>query len=64
MGELFIVGVGAGKEKYLTSEARYALTSSDLICGYTAYVDLIAPLFPGKETYTTPMKREIVATWP
>jgi precorrin-3B C17-methyltransferase len=30
-----------------------------VLCGYTVYVDLVAPLYPGKDTYTTPMTREL-----
>ena len=59
MGRLFIVGIGSGKENSLTEEARAAITASDLLCGYTAYVGLLAPLYPEKETYATPMKQEI-----
>ena len=59
MGEIFVVGIGSGKENCLTGEARAALEAADLICGYTTYVELVAPLFPGKETYATPMKREL-----
>lgn len=58
MGKVFAVGIGSGKENCLTEEARAAIDASDLICGYTVYVDLIAPLFPGKAVYTTPMTRE------
>lgn len=43
----------------MTEEARAALAAADVLCGYTVYVDLVAPLYPEKETYTTPMTREI-----
>ena len=59
MGRLFVVGIGSGKENNLTEEVRTALAASDLICGYTAYVELVAPLFPGKATFTTGMRQEI-----
>lgn len=59
MGKLYVVGIGPGKEIHLTGEARAALDAADLICGYTVYVNLIAPMHPGKETYATPMKREL-----
>ena len=59
MGELFVVGIGSGKENHLTAEAHAALSAADLICGYTAYIALVAPLFPNAETYATPMMREI-----
>ena len=43
----------------MTEQARSAMEKADVLCGYTVYIDLVAPLFPGKETYTSPMKQEI-----
>lgn len=59
MRKVFVVGLGPGKEQYLTGEARAALDAAEVLCGYTVYVDLIAPLYPDKEVYTTPMTREL-----
>lgn len=59
MRKVFVVGLGPGKEQYLTGEARAALDAAEVLCGYTVYVDLIAPLYPDKEIYTTPMTREL-----
>ena len=59
MGKVYVVGLGPGGEQYLTAEARAALDAAEVLCGYTVYVDLVAPLYPGKEVYTTPMKKEI-----
>ncbi len=59
MGKVYAVGIGSGKESQLTAEALSALAASDVLCGYTTYVDLVSPLFPDKETYTTPMTREL-----
>ncbi len=59
MGKLFVVGLGPGHPAQLTEEARAALSAAGLICGYTAYVEQIAPLYPEKETYTSGMLREI-----
>ena len=58
-GTLFVVGLGPGREDLLTGEARSALLTSDLICGYTTYLRLIPELISGKETYTTPMRGEM-----
>ena len=58
MGTLYVVGIGPGGEAYMTGEARAALDAAEVLCGYGPYVDLAAPLYPGKETYTTPMRRE------
>ena len=35
-----------------------AVKRADVLCGYTAYLDLVRPLFPDKETYATPMMQE------
>ena len=59
MNKVFVVGLGPGNSQFLTGEAMAALEAAEVLCGYTVYVDLVAPLFPGKETYTTPMKKEI-----
>ena len=59
MNTLFVVGIGPGGPEFLTGEAREALSRAQVLCGYTVYVDLIAPLFPGKETYTSPMTKEL-----
>ena len=39
--------------------ARGAWNSADVLCGYTVYVDLVKHLYPDKETYATPMTREL-----
>ena len=59
MAKLFVVGIGPGDPRFLTSEARAAMEAAEVICGYTVYVDLMAPLFPGKEFFSTPMRREL-----
>lgn len=55
---LYIVGFGPGSYEQMTVEADRALQESDLIIGYTTYVDIIRPWFPGKEFLVTPMKQE------
>lgn len=59
MRNVYVVGLGPGDSRHLTAEARQALEAAEVLCGYGVYVDLVAPLFPGKEVYTTPMKREL-----
>ena len=59
MNTLYVVGLGPGGEQFLTGQAREALEKAQVLCGYTVYVDLVAPLFPEKETYTSPMKKEL-----
>ena len=43
----------------MTLKAIHALETSDVIIGYTVYVDLVRDHFPGKEFMTTPMKKEV-----
>ena len=57
-GKVYVVGIGPGGEEQLTLQARRAMERADVLCGYTVYIDLVRPLFPDKETYTTPMTRE------
>jgi precorrin-3B C17-methyltransferase len=42
----------------MTGQARAALEESDVIVGYTVYVDLLRELYPEKEFLTTPMRKE------
>ena len=41
---LYIVGFGPGSYEQMTVEADRALQESDLIIGYTTYVDIILSL--------------------
>ena len=59
MNKVYVVGLGPGGAFGMTAAARTALEEADVICGYTVYLDLVAPLFPGKEMRSTPMTREI-----
>lgn len=59
MAELYVVGIGPGNAGNLTGAAREALEKAVLICGYTVYADLLRPLYPEKEYYTTGMTGEI-----
>ncbi|MBE5905549.1 MAG: precorrin-3B C(17)-methyltransferase [Lachnospiraceae bacterium] len=54
-----VVGIGPGKPEMMTEEAVEALACSDVIVGYTVYVDLLRDEFPDKEFRTTPMRQEI-----
>ena len=59
MAELYVIGMGPGDKQSLTGAARSALDRAELICGYTLYVELLKPLYPDKETYTTGMTGEL-----
>lgn len=56
---LFLVGIGPGGGPDMTERARAALAASDLIVGYTVYVDLLRADFSDKELRATPMRCEV-----
>lgn len=58
-GIIYVVGLGPGSMEMMTAQARCAIEDSDVVIGYTVYVDLIKDAFPDKEFATTPMKQEI-----
>ncbi len=58
MKKLYVVGIGPGGADGMTERAVRVLSESDVIAGYTVYVDLIRERFPGREFLTTPMRRE------
>ena len=59
MKHIYVVGIGPGAYEKMTIEAAEALKNSDIIIGYTVYVDLVKEHFPGKEFMTTPMRKEV-----
>ena len=59
MNKLYVVGIGPGEYEQMTLKAIHALEKSDVIIGYTVYVNLVKEHFPGKEFMTTPMKKEV-----
>lgn len=59
MSKIYVVGIGPGAYDQMTGKAIKALEESDVIIGYTVYVDLVKEHFAGKEFMTTPMKKEV-----
>lgn len=59
MNKIYVVGIGPGEYSQMTGMAADALKESDLIIGYTVYVDLVKEYFKGKEFMATPMKKEV-----
>ncbi len=59
MGKLFLVGMGPGNPEHMTLAAEAAILQSDVLCGYTVYLQLLGDRYPDKETYTTPMRQEL-----
>ena len=58
-GHIYIIGMGPGYKEMMTEEAYQAMAKSDVIVGYTVYIDLVKEHFPDKEFFTTPMRQEI-----
>lgn len=56
--KLYLIGLGPGGGQDLTLRAKQALEESDLLVGYTTYINLIRQDFPEKEMLSTPMRRE------
>lgn len=50
--------MGPGDESMMTQQAINALEESDVIVGYTVYLELLGERFAGKEFLSTPMKQE------
>jgi len=59
LNKLYVIGIGPGEYEQMTLKAIHAMEKSEVIIGYTVYVDLVKEHFPGKEFMTTPMKKEV-----
>lgn len=57
--KLYVVGIGAGNEDGMTLGARRAITESNVIVGYTVYVELLRKIFPDRNYIATGMKSEV-----
>ena len=55
---LYVVGIGAGSRDGMTIAAEKAILSSELIVGYTKYVELLGRHFPEKYYVSTGMTQE------
>lgn len=55
---LYVVGIGAGSREGMTIAAQQAIERSELIIGYTKYVELLKEHFPEKIYASTGMKQE------
>ena len=55
---LYVVGIGAGSREGMTIAAQDAIEQSELIIGYTKYVELLREFFPDKVYASTGMKQE------
>ncbi len=59
MKKLHVVGLGPGDKEYMTVGCLTAIENSDVIVGYTKYIELVTPIFPDKPTFSTPMLRAV-----
>ncbi len=57
--KLFVVGMGAGNSGGMTLDAQNVILSSDIVVGYTLYVELLRQIFPDKNYLATGMKSEV-----
>lgn len=59
MNKIYVIGIGPGAYEQMTGKAIGAMQESDVIVGYTVYIDLVKEYFSEKEFLTTPMKKEV-----
>lgn len=57
--KLYIVGTGAGNAGGMTLDAKSAILESDVVVGYTVYVELLRGIFPDRNYISTGMKSEV-----
>ncbi|MDE7428740.1 MAG: precorrin-3B C(17)-methyltransferase [Lachnospiraceae bacterium] len=57
--KIYIVGMGPGREKMMTGEALSVLERTDVIVGYTVYLNLLDERFRAKKLLSTPMRQEV-----
>ena len=48
MNNIYVVGMGPGEESMMTQQAIDALEASDVIIGYTVYLNLLGERFADK----------------
>lgn len=58
-GKLFVIGFGPGSFAHITQRAREAIEESDVIIGYSTYVELIRGLLTDQEIVSTGMTEEV-----
>ncbi|WEV17627.1 precorrin-3B C(17)-methyltransferase [Clostridium perfringens] len=58
MGKLFVIGIGPGGLDEMTLRAVKAIEESDIIVGYTKYIEMVKDLIKDKEIFKTGMRGE------
>lgn len=59
MGKLYVIGIGPGGLDHMTVKAVKAIEESEIIVGYTKYIDMVKSLIENKEVVSTGMKGEV-----
>lgn len=59
LGKLYVVGIGPGSIDNMTLRAVNAIKESDVVVGYTKYLNMISSLIQEKDIFSTGMKGEI-----
>lgn len=58
MGKLYVIGIGPGGIEHMSIKAKEAIEESEIIVGYTRYIEFIKPLLEGKKVFSTGMMGE------
>ncbi len=58
-GKIYVIGLGPGRQEYMTFLAKEAIKESDVVVGYKTYIDLVSDLLEGKEVVCSGMRKEI-----
>lgn len=59
MAKLYVVGIGPGGRQHMTYKAVEVINKSQVIVGYTPYIEYLEDLTHGKEVFSTGMRGEI-----
>lgn len=59
MGKLYIIGIGPGGILHMSLKAKAAIEESNMVVGYSRYIDFVKPLLTGKEIFSNGMKGEL-----
>lgn len=59
MGKLYVVGIGPGGLDYMTIKSVKAIEESEIIVGYTKYIEFIKPIIKDKTIFSTGMRGEV-----
>lgn len=59
MGMIHVVGTGPGAVENITQEAVLCIQDSDIVIGYSTYLDLIEPYLDGKRVISSKMMQEV-----